>query len=159
MLNKIREAKKKADVVIVLPHIGGQYNSEPGKWQLLATDAFIEADADLVIANHAHTPLRAEHRGESFVTYALGNFCFTPGVGFYNDSCQADYSITLNCVFDAKYKKLVRKSFVVLKTVTREDGVSVVVLPEASDANDVETVIQRVCAHKKAFEVGKEIEL
>ena len=159
VLNKIREAKKQADVVIVFPHIGGQYNSTPGPWQILATDAFIKEGADLVITNHAHTPLKVERRNETLVAHALGNFCFTPGVGFYNDSCQADYSIALNCVFDAKSKKMVRKSFVVLKTVTRKDGVSVVVLPEAKDANDVEAVIHRVSGHKKAFGAGQEIEL
>ncbi len=159
VLKKIREAKMQADVVIVLPHIGGQFNSTPGTWQIMATDAFIKEGADLVIANHAHTPLKIEGRNEALVAHALGNFCFTPGVGFYNDSCQADYSIALNCVFDAKSKKLVRKSFVVLKTVTRKDGVSVVTLPEAQDAGDVEAVIRRVCGNKKAFEAGQEIEL
>ena len=111
VLEKIKSARKMADVVVVLPHIGGQYNSEPGEWQLLVTDALIDAGADLVIANHAHTPLRAEHRGGAFVAHALGNFCFTPQVGFYNDSCQADYSIVLNCFFDRGTKKLDRKTF------------------------------------------------
>ena len=79
---KIRRAKSLADVVIAMPHIGGQYNTEPGPWQLRVTAALIEAGANVVIANHAHAPLKMEIRRGAFVAHGLGNFCFTPRVGY-----------------------------------------------------------------------------
>ena len=30
------------------------------------------------------------------MAYSLGNFCFTPGVGYYVDGAMADYSVILN---------------------------------------------------------------
>lgn len=159
IVGKIKSAKKVADVVVALPHIGGQYNSEPGEWQLLVTDALIDAGADLVIANHAHTPLRAEHRGRAFVAHAIGNFCFTPKVGFYNDSCQADYSIVLNCFFDSDAKKLSRKTFSVVKTVTLESGISVVRRVGDDEIEEVNAVCQRVSGKVERFNVKQEYDL
>ena len=156
---KIKSAKKIADVVVALPHMGGQYNSEPGKWQLLVTDALIEAGADLVVSNHAHTPLLAEYRGGTFVAHALGNFCFTPQVGFYNDSCQADYSIVLNCFFDRETKKLAGKSFSVVKTETLENGVSVVRPVSDNEREDVNTVCQRATGKSDRFKVQEVYDL
>ena len=126
---------------------------------MLVTDALIDAGADFVISNHAHTALRAERRGGSFVAHALGNFCFTPRVGFYNDSCQADYSITLNCFFDAESKKLVKTTFAVLKNVTLENGISVVRKPVEADAVDVEAVCKRVTGRTDNFKFETEYSL
>lgn len=142
--DKIAKAKSKADIVVALPHIGGQYNSEPGAWQLRVTDALIGAGADLVVSNHAHTPLKIEVRKGTLVSHALGNFCFTPRVGFYNDKCQPDYSIVLHCCIDVAKKKLCGWKYEIVKTVTREDGVSVVVPITDIDGADVETIIKRV---------------
>ena len=142
--DKVKRTKTIADIVVALPHIGGQYNSEPGTWQLMVTDALIEAGADLVVSNHAHTPLRIEKRTGALVAHALGNFCFTPRVGFYNDKCQADYSIVLHCSIDAEMKKLCGWKYEIIKTVTREDGVSIVVPVTDIDNADIEAIAQRV---------------
>jgi len=144
VLAKVRRAKEMADVVIALPHMGGQYNSEPGAWQLKVTDALIAVGADVVITNHAHTPLLVEERNGAFCAHALGNFCFTPGVGFYNSECQADYSLVLNCYFDPKTRKMVRKGFHLTKSVVLPNGVAVVDLLNKNDVSAAEKIIQRV---------------
>lgn len=143
---KIRRAQSLADVVIAIPHIGGQYNTEPGPWQLKVTDALIEAGANVVIANHAHAPLKIEMRRGSFVAHGLGNFCFTPRVGYYNDRCQADYSIVLSCEFDGGNGNFIGWKYSIVKTVTEANGVSVVMPPSDGDLADLDIISARVGA-------------
>jgi poly-gamma-glutamate synthesis protein (capsule biosynthesis protein) len=124
ILEKIRRAKQVADVVIVLPHIGGQYCDKPGPWQNKVTEAFVSAGADLVIANHAHVPLPIESRGDALVANCLGNFCFMPDAA--TKSLEgADCSILLNCYFDKAMHRLVDYDGRVLRTLIRGDGVAV----------------------------------
>ena len=137
---KIARAKEVADLTVVLPHMGGQYNAVPGPWQMKMTETLVGAGADLVVTNHAHTPLGFGTVGSVPVAYALGNFCFTPGVGFYNAQCQADYSEILHCWIDGQTRQIVKLSVDLAKSVTRADGVSVVV-PVTSD--DVQGKIVR----------------
>lgn len=126
--DKIKKAKELADVVIALPHVGGQYNFGPGDFQKHTVRWMSDAGADVIVANHAHKPLRTESLPKgSFVAYALGNFCFTPGVGYYLPNVLADYSVVLNVFIDKVSHKVCRISFHTIKSVVRKDGVSIVV--------------------------------
>ena len=124
ILVKIQEAKAQADVVIALPHIGGQYCGAPGPWQLKITDALICAGADIVVANHAHVPLSMETRNGAFVAHCLGNFCFSPNAATRKLK-DADCSLLLNCYFDATTRRLIRYDGRVLRTLFRGDGVAI----------------------------------
>ncbi|HEU4671403.1 MAG TPA: CapA family protein [Candidatus Limnocylindrales bacterium] len=65
-----------ADVVIVYPHWGTEYDPTPfGGQRSLAHDA-IDAGADMVIGNHAHWAGAVEIYHGRPIWYALGNFVF-----------------------------------------------------------------------------------
>src|SRR5581483_11016766 len=65
-----------ADVVIVYPHWGTEYDPTPFAGQrALAHDA-IDAGADMVIGNHAHWAGAVEIYHGRPIWYALGNFVF-----------------------------------------------------------------------------------
>lgn len=150
--DKIRAVREVADFVVVLPHMGGQYNPEPGPYQKWTVRWMAEAGADAVICNHAHTVLQSETLPNgTFVAYALGNFSLTPGVGYYRKGCQADCSVVLNLWIDTDAKKICRKSFSVTENVLRADGVSVV---QPADAGNPETkaVVRRFAG--KNIKVG-----
>lgn len=127
--DKIIQAKKTADFVICLPHIGGQYNPAPGEYQKYTMKWMSDCGADLVIANHAHTPLRCERFSNGVLgAYALGNFCFTPGVGFYEPEHLAEYSVLLNVTVDRMEGRVCykRANFSVLKSVPDGHGGAIV---------------------------------
>lgn len=127
---KIQAVKKVADVVIVLPHIGGQYNPAPGEFQKKTMHWMSESGADLIVANHAHVPLRCERFPSGAIgAYALGNFCFTPGVGYYLPGALAEYSVALHVKFikDEIGVRLGPVTFSVLKSVSNGYGGAVVV--------------------------------
>lgn len=76
----IEEAKENgADFVIVYPHWGIEYHSDPSADQVELGREMIEWGADLVIGNHPHVVEPYEYYEASdgrtgFIAYALGNF-------------------------------------------------------------------------------------
>lgn len=82
MVDDIKEARKNADVVVVLPHMGNEYETEPRDIFVSWADEMFAAGADIVLASHPHVLQRMEYRkvnhgdGEhdGFIIYSLGNF-------------------------------------------------------------------------------------
>jgi poly-gamma-glutamate synthesis protein (capsule biosynthesis protein) len=73
----VRAARKAgADVVIVFPHWGTEYDPTPFAGQQKLARAAIDAGADMVIGNHAHWAGAVEVYDGSPIWYALGNFVF-----------------------------------------------------------------------------------
>jgi poly-gamma-glutamate synthesis protein (capsule biosynthesis protein) len=65
-----------ADLIIVFPHWGTEYDATPFGGQRELAEATVEAGADLIIGNHAHWAGALEiHEGKP-IWYALGNFVF-----------------------------------------------------------------------------------
>lgn len=144
---KIKAAKETAELVVVLPHIGGQYNAVPGPFQKWTAQWMAEAGADLIICNHAHTVLPFERlESGAFIAYALGNFSLTPGVGYYRSDCQADNSVVLNIEYDSNKKEFYGKSFYVTLNRLREDGISEIVLA-SPDEEETKVVVRRFSGH------------
>jgi Bacterial capsule synthesis protein PGA_cap len=65
-----------AQVVIVFPHWGTEYDPTPFAGQQALAHAAIDAGADLVIGNHAHWAGAVEVYEGKPIWYALGNFVF-----------------------------------------------------------------------------------
>jgi hypothetical protein len=68
--------KAGAQVVIVFPHWGTEYDPTPFAGQQNLAHAAIDAGADLVIGNHAHWAGAMEVYEGKPIWYALGNFVF-----------------------------------------------------------------------------------
>ncbi len=65
-----------ADLVIVFPHWGTEYDPTPFAGQRKLAQAAIDAGADMVIGNHAHWAAGLEIYDGKPIWYALGNFVF-----------------------------------------------------------------------------------
>jgi poly-gamma-glutamate synthesis protein (capsule biosynthesis protein) len=72
----IAEAKTKADLVVVMFHLGEEYktssNAEQKKFARLAVDL----GADLVVGHHPHVAQEVEKYKGKYIAYSLGNFVF-----------------------------------------------------------------------------------
>ena len=69
----VEEAKRNADLVIYLPHVGGQFNVEPGSSTTIAAESAVKLGVDAVFGSHAHTTQKAAYLGDTPVFYSLGN--------------------------------------------------------------------------------------
>jgi poly-gamma-glutamate capsule biosynthesis protein CapA/YwtB (metallophosphatase superfamily) len=76
VFNKIQEAKKEVDFVIVIAHGGHEHYELPSprmkKWYRF----FVDAGANAVIGHHTHIISGYETYKEAPIFYSLGNFCF-----------------------------------------------------------------------------------
>lgn len=72
----VQQAGEQADLVVVMMHVGTEYQEYPDAEQLAVSRAAIEAGACLVIGHHSHVVQGAAPYLEGFVAYGLGNFVF-----------------------------------------------------------------------------------
>ena len=83
---EITSAKQIADVVIILPHWGKEYDARPKDIQRVWARDFISAGASLVIGNHPHIIQPMEIFSDKLIFYALGNFIFDQEQDFQRES-------------------------------------------------------------------------
>lgn len=72
----VKEAKQKADFVIVSMHSGVEYADKPNNSQIQFAHAAIDAGADLIIGHHPHVVQPIEKYKGKYIFYSLGNFVF-----------------------------------------------------------------------------------
>ncbi len=82
LIEKSREAKTLADIVVVSLHWGEEYNAERSEYQRKFAEALTEAGADIIIGHHPHVVqeveevIGTENDSTKVIAYSLGNFVF-----------------------------------------------------------------------------------
>ena len=118
MKEDIRVAKEKADFVICYPHVGGQFNVEPGSFSKYCMYSALRAGADAVIASHSHMVQPVEMVDGVPMAYSLGNLNMSPHSRIIIKKHLPDYGIALHLYLDGK--KLQRVSFSILRGVEKK---------------------------------------
>lgn len=72
----IKEAKEKADFVIVIVHGGMEHFQLPSQRMVDTYRFFIDAGANVVVNHHQHCYSGYEEYNGGLIFYGLGNFCF-----------------------------------------------------------------------------------
>lgn len=73
LLDQIRRADSRCDVVIVAMHWGTEYLTEANEEQQTLAQQMVDAGADLIIGNHPHVIEPIQRIGNAVCFYALGN--------------------------------------------------------------------------------------
>lgn len=107
-------AKTKADIVIFYPHIGGQFNLQPGIFTQYILKKALMWGVDAVIASHPHIIQKAEMIAEAPCFYSIGNFSISPSSVYLLHESLPDYGLAVNLYVE---KKIVHTSFSILKMV------------------------------------------
>ena len=74
LLQAVRDAGRRADVVVVYLHWGIETESCPSREQRVRARELAEAGAAVVVGSHAHVQVGSGWLGETYVSYGLGNF-------------------------------------------------------------------------------------
>jgi len=124
MEREIKRARDVADYVIVCPHMGGQFNSEPGAFSKYMMEFFQTQEVDCVVANHTHIVQRSEWKEEMLACYCLGNFNVYPSASDMIAEILTEYSIMLHLYLDDRGSRLTTSGvgFSVLKSVADDKG-------------------------------------
>ena len=111
----MEKARETSDIVIVLLHLGGQFNEKPGGRTRYFVKLFADLGADFIINTHPHIVQGTERIGSAFVAYCLGNYCISPSSIYIPRELKPEYSIALHlCIENTSQYKL---SFSILKIV------------------------------------------
>jgi len=74
LLDAVRAASNRGDVVVVYLHWGAALRSCPTRQQRITARALADAGADIIVGSHAHVLLGSGWLGDTYVNYGLGNF-------------------------------------------------------------------------------------
>ena len=116
----IRKAKKKADIVVFYPHVGGQFNIKPGAFSEYVIDKAVEAGADVIAATHSHIPQKFVWKGDIPVSYCLGNFNMNPKSYLAMPEILTNYGYALHLYVENK--KIVKVTFSMMKNCIMPGG-------------------------------------
>ncbi|QYR20378.1 CapA family protein [Paenibacillus sp. sptzw28] len=101
-LKAIREAKKLANIVVVMVHWGIEKSDTPNADQKRLAHEYIDAGADLVIGSHPHVLQGFEMYKGKWISYSLGNYIFnvtktdkTKDTGVLDAVCTGEGSCSL----------------------------------------------------------------
>ena len=119
-LAAVEQAKRQADLCIVTPHLGGQFNTEPGPYSQAVVRLLLERGADAVVGHHPHVAQRAEWRPEGLAAYSIGSFNQSPSADYIVHSSLPEYSMALH--LDVEHRQIASASFTILKIVEDADG-------------------------------------
>ncbi len=101
----IRQAKERADILIVSMHAGEEYSQNLTSFQQEFAKAVIDAGADLVVGHHPHVIQKSEQYNGKWIFYSLGNFIFDQG--FSEETMQGEILEVL--IKDGKIQEVIPK--------------------------------------------------
>lgn len=104
-LKAIAQAKKQADLVVVVVHWGKERIEQYDSTQQTLGHSFIDAGADLVIGGHPHVLQGIEPYKGKWIVYSTGNFIFTRSTvpaTWETAVFQAECSIKAQCSLQLK---------------------------------------------------------
>ncbi len=116
-ISDIKKAKEIADFVICYPHVGGQFNPEPGKFSKYVIDQAIKAGADAVLASHSHMVQKATFIDGVPCAYSLGNFSMSPNSTIILKEHLPEYGLAMHLYIEDK--KIEKVTFSILKAVEK----------------------------------------
>lgn len=76
LVNKVKEARRSCDIVVVIPHWAQEYTRDPNPQMKYLAHQLVDAGADLIIGTHPHWVQGIETYKDRFIAYSLGNFVF-----------------------------------------------------------------------------------
>lgn len=116
----IRKAKEKADLVFFYPHVGGQFNEEPGAFSKFIFEKALEAGADAIIGTHSHIPQKMVMEGNVPCAYCLGNFNMNPNSYLAMPEILTQYNFAMHLYVEDK--KLEKVTFTMMVNFVDKDG-------------------------------------
>ncbi len=118
-------ARAKADLVVICPHSGGQFNTEPGRASMFFFERMARMGFDAVMASHSHTTQRVWREGGTLICGCLGNVTMSPLTGYMSSVPETlpAYGMVLHLYVgggDGAEARITRAGFSLFKAVQDE---------------------------------------
>lgn len=136
--NAMHEAKENSDILVICPHMGGQFNVEPGTFSKWYMDFFKTNGADLVVGNHPHVIQKICISNDCTITYSLGNFSMYPDSTYIIKKDKPQVGLLLNVYISKTDKSIHEISCVPIKMVAQNKGMLVKPLFDELKKHEIE---------------------
>lgn len=114
------EARKNADLVFLMPHVGGQFNIKPGAFSNYMMYRFVQMGFDGVFAAHSHTLQQAQYRGDAPCFWSVGNVSMAPFSPYAARDTLPEYALAAHLYLEKG--KIVKTTFSLTKIIEEDDG-------------------------------------
>lgn len=112
----ILDAREKADIVFFYPHIGGQFNNNPGNFTNYVIEKVMEYGVDAIIASHPHIIQKAKMVNNIPCFYSIGNYSISPSSVYLLHENLPDYGLAVHFYIE---NKIIRITFSILKMIEK----------------------------------------
>lgn len=109
---QISDAKTKADIVLLMPHMGGQFNTNPGAFSQYVMQRLTELGADAVLASHPHILQPYTEINQIPCFYSIGNFSMSMSTDYLIKNNHPEYGLIVNLYVETKKIERITISFV-----------------------------------------------
>lgn len=166
--DEISAAKEQADIVIVAPHMGGQFNAEPGTYSEFVINYLCDCGADVIAGNHPHVVQKAVVDKKCIAAYSIGGFNLSVSADYIVHESLPEYSMALHVYVDGETKRIDRATFSILKIIEDENHLITVYpvhqLPvemlDEKTRNDITIIYNRISGKNvKSIEIREEYNL
>lgn len=117
---QIREARLRADYIILCPHMGGQFNTVPGEFSEYVIRQCAKTDVDAIICSHPHVIQKFEMINQKPCFFSIGNFSMSMGTEYIIRDNLPDYGLIVHFYIDNN--GLNRITFSIIKMVEDKKG-------------------------------------
>lgn len=138
----ISAAREESDILVILLHIGGQFNTEPGDFSKYMVKHLCGLGADIIAGHHPHTLQKFEKIGKTYVAYSLGGFCLSPSGEYLVKESLPEYSAAWH-IDIGEDKKIKSTSVSLLKCTEDPDGYAHVVEAE-KESSQIKIIKKRI---------------
>lgn len=114
------EARKNADYVFILPHMGGQFNVKPGAFSNYMMHEFVKMGFDGVFAAHSHTLQQAKIYEGKPCYWSLGNVSMAPFSPYAVRETLPEFAVAAHIYIEEG--KIVKNTFSLTKIIEEENG-------------------------------------
>ena len=108
-----------ADIVLFYPHVGGQFNTVPGKYSQVFLGRCAKIGFDAILAAHSHTTQKAEYINDSPCFYSMGNVTMSPCTFYQIPESLAEYGVVAHLYVENK--KICKTTISIIKMVEDEN--------------------------------------
>ena len=98
----LKVAREKADIVFYYPHMGGQFNVEPGNYSKYFLYRCSQLGFDGIFAAHSHTTQKAEYLNGTPCFYSVGNVTMSPCTLYQVPESLPEYGLAIHLYVDEK---------------------------------------------------------
>lgn len=114
------EAKKNADLVFLMPHMGGQFNEKPGAFSNYMMYRFVKMGFDGVFAAHSHTLQQAGYQSGVPCFWSVGNVSMAPFSAYAARETLPEYALAVHLYLEKG--KIAKTTFSLTKIIEEDDG-------------------------------------